>query len=305
MFVPAYKKKLEKDELSLRVTLLKEIYQNCILCPHMCRVNRNEESSGQCQVTNRLMISSYGPHHGEERPISGNMGSGTIFMTACNLHCIFCQNYDISHTDDGQIISTTQLAAIMLNLQEMGCHNINWVTPTHYVPSLIEGLEIAAQKGLNIPIVYNTSAYDSLDIIKVLHGIIDIYMPDFKLWDVEKSKESLLAEDYPQVARTVIKEMHRQVGDLVLDDAGIARRGLLIRHLVMPGCLDDTRKILEFIAKEISPNTYVNIMDQYRPCGTAFQFPQLKRRITSDEFEEAINHALKIGLQRLDSHLWF
>jgi putative pyruvate formate lyase activating enzyme len=229
----------------------------------------------------------------------GEHGSGTIFFTGCNLLCLYCQNYEISHGMMGGKISVEELAAQMLYLQTLGCHNINLVTPTHQVPQILAALELAIPKGLKVPLVYNTGGYDSVQELKLMNGIIDIYMPDFKYWDKDVSQRfSRGAQDYPEVASAVLKEMHRQVGDLILNEEGIAERGLLIRHLVLPEGLAGTKEVLRFIATEISKDSYVNIMDQYRPCGRAMDFSSLNRRITQEEYQEAIEIAKKEGLHR-------
>jgi putative pyruvate formate lyase activating enzyme len=250
-------------------------------------------------------VSSYFPHFGEEDCLRGWNGSGTIFFSHCNLRCVFCQNFDISQAI--KPASTPghrpeQIAAMMLELQAMGCHNINFVTPEHVVPQIVEALAVAIPRGLSLPIVYNTSAYDSIESLELMDGIVDIYMPDFKYWSSERSRTYLKAEDYPEAARSAIKEMHRQVGPLVLDTDGLAKRGLLIRHLVMPGCLDETRAILEWIASELGADTYVNLMDQYYPAGkvSPTQYAEINRRLTNREFEEAKAIARELGLRRLD-----
>jgi len=244
------------------------------------------------------MVSSAFPHFGEEPPLVGLYGSGTIFLTHCNLRCVFCQNYEISHLGEGEIITPKDLAKIMLYLQNQGCHNINFVTPTHYVPQIVEGLKHAIESGLNIPLVYNCGGYESLEVIKLLEGIFDIYMPDIKFFNPDLAKKYCNAPDYPEVVKKVVKEMHRQVGDLLIDNNGIAYRGLLIRHLVMPNCLEDTKEILHFIAKEISTDTYVNIMNQYRPLYIAHQYPDIARRISLKEYLTALQMAKEFGLYR-------
>jgi putative pyruvate formate lyase activating enzyme len=264
-------------------------------------------------------VASYGPHFGEESPLVGQKGSGTIFFAGCNLGCIFCQNYDISHTSDGYVVSAVQLADIMLELQRMGCHNINFVTPSHVIPQILESLPYAVEKGLNVPLVYNSSGYDRVSALKLLDGIVDIYMPDFKFWDSSLSKRWCDAEDYPDRAKAALKEMHRQVGDLVIEN-GLAKRGLLVRHLVMPGCLDDTKEILRFVAQEISPNTYINIMDQYRPMGEVgaiHESPLLEKRerdeidmrllrmLKHEEYLKALQMAHEFGLSRIDDRRSF
>lgn len=243
-------------------------------------------------------VSSYGPHFGEEEPLVGRSGSGTIFFAGCNLGCCFCQNYDISHLDLGREVDPRTLADMMLELQADGCHNINLVTPSHFVPQIISALRIAARCGLRIPIVYNCGGYESTETLRLLEGIVDIYMPDFKFANRTSSERYLKAPDYPEVCKASIREMHRQVGDLVIDD-GLARKGLLVRHLLMPGHLDDSVSIFRFIAQEISPNTFINIMDQYRPCFLASDFLEIDRRISIGEFQAAIDAAMREGLTRI------
>ena len=246
------------------------------------------------------MVSSFNPHFGEEDPLVGKHGSGTIFMTNCNLLCIFCQNWDISHQGGGSEVTAKTLAGMMLHLQRMGCHNINFVTPTHVVPQIVDGLSYAIEAGLNVPLVYNSGGYDAVETLKLLEGIFDVYMPDFKFWDPEMARLYLKAEDYPERAREALKEMHRQVGDLILDENGIAQKGILLRHLVMPKGIAGTRDIMRFVANEISQNTYVNIMNQYRPCGLAYQHKPLARSITQAEYEAALEAAREEGITRLD-----
>jgi putative pyruvate formate lyase activating enzyme len=244
------------------------------------------------------MVSSAFPHFGEEPPLVGYHGSGTIFLTHCNLLCIFCQNYDISHQGRGIKISSDDMARTMVKLQEMGCHNINFVTPTHYAPQIIASLPKAIEMGLRVPIVYNCSGYESIEVIKLLEGIIDIYMPDIKYMDERFSGKFSNAHDYPKVVKSVLKEMHRQVGDLQINNSGIAERGLLIRHLVMPNGVASTEAVLRFIAEEISIHSYVNIMDQYRPEYRAYEYPEINRRITNKEYLEAIQIAKRLKLYR-------
>ncbi len=244
-------------------------------------------------------VSSYNPHFGEESPLVGMHGSGTIFITSCNLGCVFCQNYDISHLGEGYEVSFERFAQMMIELQNMDCHNINFVTPTHVVPQILEALPIAIRGGLKIPLVYNTGGYDLVETLQLLDGIFDIYMPDFKFSDNDTAARLCRAEDYPEVAMKAIKEMHRQVGDLVINERGIAERGLIVRHLVMPNELAGTCKVMQFLAGEISRNTYVNIMDQYYPCGLARQYPEINRRITAEEFEYALRIAHEEGIRRL------
>ncbi len=243
------------------------------------------------------MVSSFGPHFGEEPVLVGFGGSGTIFFTGCNLGCVFCQNYRISHLMEGEYITVQQLANIMLLLQEKGCHNINLVTPTHQVPQIFEAVEIAKSRGLNIPIVYNCGGYESVEVLKQLEGLVDIYMPDVKTFNREFAENYLKASDYPEVVKGALLEMHRQVGDLEVNDFGIAKKGLLVRHLVMPGWTEDSKRILRWIAENISRNTYVNVMDQYYPYYKACDYPEICRRITPEEFEEVYSFARKLGFR--------
>jgi putative pyruvate formate lyase activating enzyme len=297
--VAAYRRLLETGALHERVTLARERLRNCKVCPRHCQVNRLEGEKGICLVGDRAFVASYAPHFGEEKPLRGYYGSGTIFLGSCNLRCVYCQNYEISHLQEGTELSPNELAKTMLWLQNQRCHNINLVTPSHQVPQILEGLIIAAQRGLSIPLVYNTSSYDNVDTLKLLDGIVDIYLPDFKYADPAYGLRYSKVEAYPDIAKTAIKEMHRQVGDLVLDEEGIATRGLLVRHLVLPGGLAGTAQVMQFLAEEISKDTYVNVMDQYRPCYRAFQHPPLDRGITQDEFEQAMHMTKASGLHRL------
>jgi putative pyruvate formate lyase activating enzyme len=298
-FIPAYLR-LPPVVLSEKAHKAETILKNCTLCPRNCRVDRTAGKRGFCRTGDRPFLSSWNPHFGEERPLVGMSGSGTIFFGYCNLGCIFCQNWTISHFGEGAEMSFEALADAMLDLQRMGCHNINLVTPTHQTPMILRSLAIAAVNGLRIPIVYNCGGYESLEVIQLLDGVVDIYMPDFKYADPEMAFRYSKAKDYPTIAKAVIKEMHRQVGDLVMDTRGIATRGLLVRHLILPENIAGTAEVVRFIAEEISKNTYVNIMDQYRPCYKANEYPPLDRRITSKEFTEAVNLALKAGLTRLE-----
>lgn len=277
-----------------------EILKACTLCPRQCKVDRTAGEKGFCKTGDKPFISSYGPHFGEEKPLVGRFGSGTIFMGNCNLGCLFCQNYSISHLGEGTEISFEKLADIMLSLQKQGCHNINFVTPTHQMPMIVKSLLIASEKGLILPIVYNCGGYESLRAIEILDGIVDIYMPDFKYIDPEMARKYSDAEDYPEYAEAVIKEMHRQVGDLVTDQRGIAIRGLLVRHLVLPEGIAGTAGIVKFLAEEISKNTYINIMDQYHPCFRASDKPPLNRCITTQEYADAVQTAVDAGLKRID-----
>lgn len=301
MFEPCYLDLYRTGRLKERIKTALECLKECRLCPRFCGVNRFENRLGVCKVGRLPKVSSYAPHFGEEAPLVGIHGSGTIFITSCNLGCVFCQNYDISHLGEGYEVSIERFAHMMVELQGMGCHNINFVTPSHVVPQILEALPIAIEEGLHIPLVYNTGGYDLVETLRLLDGVFDIYMPDFKFSDSEVAVKLCKAKDYPQVTMEAIREMHRQVGDLILDDRGIALRGLIVRHLVMPNGLAGTRKVMQFLASEISANTYVNIMDQYYPCGTAYKYPEINRRISTDEFEEAIRIAKEAGICRLDS----
>ena len=302
-FEPGYLKLLREGKLKERVELLKERLSSCDLCPHECGVNRLKGEKGFCRVLDKPLVSSYGPHFGEERPLVGYGGSGTIFFTYCNMACVYCQNWEISHLGSGEETTAEELARMMLALQARGCHNINFVTPTHQIAFIVEAVLLAAERGLHLPLVYNCGGYEKVETLQILDGIIDIYMPDFKYWDEKIALKLSKVPRYPQVARAAIKEMHRQVGDLELDEEFIARRGLIIRHLVLPGGLAGTKEILRWIAREISPNTYVNIMDQYYPCGDAWKYPPLDRRITKEEYEEALLAAKEAGLKRLDDRV--
>jgi len=297
-FIPSYVRLSGKGELSQRIKLLTELLKECRLCPRECRVNRLDGQAGYCGAGSEPMVSSAFPHFGEEPPLVGFHGSGTIFLTYCNLRCIFCQNYDISHLGKGEAVTSSGLARAMLRLQEIGCHNINFVTPTHYAPQIVASLPEAIEKGLRLPIVYNCSGYESIEVIQLLEDVVDIYMPDAKYMDEKFSKRFSNAPDYPEVIRKVLKEMYRQVGDLVTNSLGIAERGLLIRHLVMPGGVASSEAVLEFIAEEISVHSYVNIMDQYRPEYRAHEHSEISRRITHKEYMEAIQIAKRFHLHR-------
>ena len=297
-FVPSYIALTQQGDLKKRVQALEDILKDCRLCPRECRTNRLEGELGYCKADSGLIVSSAFPHFGEESPLVGVHGSGTIFLTHCNLRCIFCQNYDISHLGRGERITSSDMARMMIRLQELGCHNINFVTPTHYVPQIVASLPEAIEHGLRIPLVYNCSGYESLEVIQLLEGIVDIYMPDAKFMDEKYSKEYCNAPDYPGVLKKVLKEMHRQVGDLKTDSHGIAEKGLLIRHLVMPGGVASSEAVLRFIAEEISVHTYVNIMDQYRPEYHACEHVPINRRITHKEYLEATQLAKRFQLHR-------
>lgn len=301
MNVPSYVRILDSGELGRRADQLRELLKECTVCPHECRVNRLAGELGWCGAGEEVEIASYGPHFGEEAPLVGRYGSGTIFFSHCNLGCIFCQNYEISRAMEAISISLDKLAEIMLALQGARCHNINLVTPSHYVPQIVKALEIAARNGLCIPVVYNCGGYERVETLRLLEGIIDIYMPDFKYWDSRVAGRFSGVPDYPGVAREALREMHRQVGDLVVDERGIAVKGLIIRHLVLPGGLAGTPEVMEFIAREISPRSYVNVMAQYYPHYRAHEYAEISRRITREEYEEALRAAKKAsGEFRLD-----
>ncbi|MFO8084858.1 MAG: radical SAM protein [Desulfobacterales bacterium] len=299
-FQPSYIQTFEKGLLKEKVEKAYKLLKSCILCPRRCKVDRLSNELGLCKTGKSAIVASYDPHFGEEAPLVGTNGSGTIFFTYCNLLCNFCQNFDISHKGYGSKVSDDQLAHMMLDLQKNGCHNINFVTPSHVVPQILSALQIAVKKGLTVPLVYNSGGYDSVTTLKILEDVFDIYMPDFKFWDPEIAEKTCDAPDYPEVARKALIEMHRQVGDLIIDKTGIARRGLLIRHLVLPGNLAGTRDVMRFIANEISGNSYVNIMPQYRPCGEVSDMEELCRHLDGNEFQEAIEMAKAEGITRLD-----
>ena len=301
MTEPSYLELHRIGELEKRLEKLSASMVSCELCPRRCKARRLEGNDGVCRTGTRARVASYNPHFGEEAPLVGRSGSGTIFISSCNLLCSFCQNFEISHQNEGIEVKGEQLGTMMLQLADKGCHNINIVTPTHVIPQLLEGLVYAIDKGLHIPLVYNSGGYDSVETLRLLDGIFDIYMPDFKFWEGNVSAIYCQgAEDYPEVAKNAIREMHRQVGDLTLDNDGIAMRGLLVRHLVMPGGLAGTDRVMRFLAEEISLHTYVNVMNQYRPCGRAPDDPAIHRGLTPEEYREAVDAAKRAGLSRLD-----
>ncbi|CCQ90338.1 Radical SAM domain protein [Nitrospina gracilis 3/211] len=302
-FEPAYMKLHRTGELFRRSREALRALTNCRVCPRDCEVDRLNNEFALCKTGRYAYVSSFFPHFGEEDCLRGWNGSGTIFFSMCNLKCVFCQNYDISQKHDGDEVGPEALAQIMLRLQAMGCHNINFVTPEHVVPQILEALPMAVEMGLRLPLVYNTGAYDSLESIESLCDIVDIFMPDFKYWEEKESSTYLKAKSYPDAARAAIKAMHEQVGDLVFDEKGLARRGVLVRHLVMPNSAENVRPIMRWLANEISPDTYVNIMDQYRPAGkvTENRFREICRRTTSEEHAEAVRIAKEEGLRRFDT----
>jgi len=297
---PSYLKAHREGILRARIAAALAILERCRLCPRHCEVNRLKGEQGVCQTGRQAIVSSHNAHFGEEDPLVGRGGSGTIFLNQCNLLCVFCQNYEISHMGEGAPVQAGDLADMMVALQGQGCHNINFVTPTHVVPQLLEALPEAIERGLRVPLVYNCGGYEEVATLHLLDGLVDIYMPDFKFWDSQVAERYCKATDYPEKARLAVKEMHRQVGDLTVDDMGIARRGLLIRHLVMPDGLAGTRDIMRFLATEVSKNTYVNVMSQYRPCGEAYRYRELQRMITVEEYREAVRMAHEEGIHRLD-----
>ena len=298
--LPSYLNLVRNGELAQRIKAAGKRLQDCRLCPRKCGVDRLSGEPGVCNTGAHAWVSSYSPHFGEEAPLVGSSGSGTIFFTHCSLMCNFCQNYDISHEGLGQKVTAAQLAALMMALQESGCHNINFVTPSHVVPQILEALGVAVNEGLRVPLVYNTGGYDRVETLKLIEGVFDIYMPDFKFWDPEVAEKACGAADYPAVARSALVEMHRQVGDLQMDPSGIATKGLLIRHLVMPGGLAGTHDVMRFIARDLSTDSYVNIMTQYRPCGRAAEVPELADFPSRADFKEALAAAREQGLHRLD-----
>jgi putative pyruvate formate lyase activating enzyme len=296
---------LRRGELRERAERAVAALADCRACPRDCRVNRLADKWAACKTGRYAVVTSCFSHLGEEDCLRGWNGSGTIFFGHCNLRCVFCQNFDISQASRPAAArgrTPEEIAALMLELQALGCHNINFVTPEHVVPQVLEAVAVATDGGLSLPIVYNTGAYDALESIQLLDGVVDIYMPDFKLWSPAKARTYLKAEDYPGVARAAIAEMHRQVGPLVMDADGIARRGVLLRHLVMPGMLDETRAILTWIAETLGPDTYVNLMDQYHPAGkvNAASYAEINRRVSSEELLAARRIAREVGLTRLD-----
>lgn len=299
-FIPRYIESYRNGILKQKVKTSGNLLSDCTLCPKKCRVNRLEGKTGICKTGKNAVVASFDAHFGEEAPLVGTHGSGTIFFSYCNLLCNFCQNYEISHLGEGREVSSEILGKMMFSLQQSGCHNVNLVTPSHVVPQILSALEIAIEMGLSIPLVYNSSAYDALETLKILDGIIDIYMPDVKFFDPSVAKKTCNSYDYPLISMASIKEMHRQVGNLVVDDSNIALKGLLVRHLVLPKNFAGTKEIMTFISEEISKETYVNIMPQYRPCGMAHTIKELSSHITKEEFADALETAKLAGIERLD-----
>ncbi|MGD9016704.1 MAG: radical SAM protein [Desulfobacterales bacterium] len=286
--------------LHRRVERARERLRKCDLCPRMCLVDRLAGETGFCRTGVRAVVSSVSSHFGEEPPLVGDGGSGTVFVTHCNLDCVFCQNYDISHLGIGEPVSDIELAEMMLSLQRAGCHNVNVVSPSHIVPQMLSAVEAAVEEGLHIPLVFNTGGYDRVDTLKLLDGIVDIYLPDVKFWNTDAARTFCGASDYPEVARHALMEMHRQVGNLTTDERGVARKGMIIRHLIMPNRADETRAIMAFIANELSVDSYVNLMPQYRPCGRAREFNELSSGLTVTDIEQAVSAAKAAGLKRID-----
>lgn len=286
---------LEEREWQERLEVALEMLKRCEVCPHRCGVNRVEGEIGYCKTGRYALVASYFPHRGEEKPIRGRRGSGTVFFSQCNMRCVYCQNYAISHLGEGEELKPEEMAEVFLTLQRLGCHNINLVSPSHVVPQILEALYLAVKKGLRIPIVYNTSSYDSLESLKLLEGIVDIYLADFKYGDSEKGKKYSKVKNYYQIALQAVREMHRQVGDLMLDEEGLAVRGVLIRHLVLPQRLADTEIVVQAL-RDISPRIAINVMDQYMPYYKAYDYPELSRRISSEEYAEALRFAKGLTL---------
>jgi putative pyruvate formate lyase activating enzyme len=301
-FTPAYLRLWESGELERRAERALAKLADCALCPRDCHANRVLGKPCACRTGRYAVVSSYFPHFGEEDCLRGLFGSGTIFFGFCNLRCVFCQNYEISQLVAGREVTPGELATMMLELQDAGCHNVNLVTPEHVVPQILEALPIAVEEGLELPLVYNTSSYGSAECLELMDGVVDVYMPDFKFWSSERAKRYCRRGDYPDVARRAILEMHRQVGDLVLDEHGLARRGVLLRHLVMPGMLEETEAILRWVADELGPDTYVNLMEQYRPDDMVGRgrYAEIDRSPSRAEFATALDMADRFGLRRID-----
>ena len=288
---------IKEEEFDRRIEKAYKLLSPCEVCPRKCGVKRLEGEQGFCRSDKEVIVSSYNAHFGEEPPLSGNFGSGTIFFTNCNLKCVYCQNYPISQLGNGNKVNLSELAKIMLALQKRKCHNINLVTPTHFVPQILKSLKSAIKMGLHVPIVYNTSGYDSVNTLKLLDGVVDIYLPDARYADNEIAREYSSAPNYFEIMKKALKEMHRQVGNLVTDNIGVARSGLIVRHLVLPEDLSGTKKIMRFIARKISPHTYISLMAQYFPAYQAGQFPLLSRRINREEYREAFQAFKEEGLE--------
>lgn len=297
-FEPSYIKTHREGRLKDKIETLLSMLRSCVICPRRCKVNRLEGEEGYCKSGRMARVASFNSHFGEESPLVGRYGSGTIFLSSCNLLCSFCQNYEISHLREGVEVSPDQLADMMLQLQSMGCHNINFVTPTHMIAQIMEALPLAIDRGLHIPLVYNSSGYDSVHTLKILEGVFDIYMPDFKYADGDVAMRLSGVKNYPEVAKEAVSEMYAQVGDLFIDSRGIAKYGLMVRHLVLPENMAGSFEVVEFLSG-ISKNLYLNIMDQYRPVYEAYREPAIARRTRLEEVMEVVNHAKKLGMKRV------
>jgi putative pyruvate formate lyase activating enzyme len=297
---PVYLKTYSQGLLKEKTIKSLNLLEKCTLCPRKCGVNRMLNEKGFCQTGKHALVAVCTPHFGEEAPLVGTRGAGTIFFSFCNLKCVFCQNYHVSHNGEGKPVSDTELADMMMSLQQAGCHNINFVTPSHVVPQILCALEKAIEKGLTVPLVYDTSGFDSVETLKLLEGVIDIYMPDFKFWNPQIAGRFCDAPDYPEVVKRAVVEMHRQVGDLIMDESGIAQHGLIIRHLVMPGGMAQTREVMAFIANRISPDSYVNIMAQYKKYAPMDGIEALCKSISKHDYEIALREAKEQGLSRFD-----
>jgi putative pyruvate formate lyase activating enzyme len=295
--IPKYIKEKQQGGLLEKIRQSSALLADCTLCPRQCRVDRTRGELGVCATGERAVVASFSAHFGEEPQLVGNGGSGTVFFSHCNLNCVFCQNYEISVGGEGQAVDDEKLAAIMLHLQRIGCHNINLVTPSHVVPQILKAVDIAVAHGLNIPLVYNCSGYESVETLGLLKDIVDIYLPDFKFWDPELAERYCQARDYPETARAAILEMNDQVGDLMVDKAGIACSGLIVRHLVMPGNLDGTYQILKFLKEKVSAHVHVNLMSQYHPMGDAHKFKELLTSLTLREFRQALEMAKQLDVK--------
>ncbi len=290
-----------KEEIDFRAKKAYLSLKNCKICPWKCGVDRLRGEKGKCHLGEEPMISFFNPHFGEENVLVGSHGSGTIFFTSCNLFCVYCQNYEISQLRFGNEISYKGLAEVMLSIKDKGCHNLNLVTPTPQIPSILKALALARERNLDIPLVYNTNGYDSVETLSLLDGLVDIYMPDIKYFSKESAKKYSLASDYPEKCKEAVKEMHRQVGDLEINKEGVAKRGLLVRHLVLPNNVSNSKEVLRFIKEEISKDTLINIMDQYRPCYRASNYPELSRPLKKEEYNEVLKYAKELNLFNTDS----
>ncbi len=295
---PSYLALYESGELAERVEKARELSRRCVLCPRVCMADRLKGEVGECGVGRYALLSSYGPHFGEESVLRGWRGSGTVFFAGCNMRCVYCQNYDISQLKFGREVSPEELASVFLEVQVVGCHNLNLVTPSHVVWQILEALLIAVERGFKLPIVYNTSSYDSLQSLRLLDGVVDIYMPDLKYSDSKAAEKYSGVKNYWEVARKAVKEMYRQVGDLIIGEDGLAKRGVLIRHLVLPNDVAGSKRVMEFIAGELSKDAWVNIMEQYYPTYRAWEYPEISRRITPEEYREVVEYAASLGIHR-------